>query len=420
MRFIWAFIPIFLITSLSFSQETYNSCGDALNLCPATDFVVNNHNATEEAFPNGADDFNFCFTPKKTIWMTFQTNETGGPIAISLNNLSFSVGTKMSLNLIKAGFPCDGTTYQNDTCVTNISTSQTIQTDTLLPETTYYICLSGMDEAGTISEFEVDLSISGDGVDRTQPSLSFYTEKDTICKNEEVVLVAYLNNCPDSSQYRWYRNGELFAVSDSSYIRTTKIENGDVITVQNHCFTACVDTVKATSDTFFVKNPDFQISGDTTINAGEIAILNVYSPVDSLLWTPSYLVQFADSTTTTAFPKETTTFYVNAYKDGCQLSKSLTVTVKDDLKIFNTFSPNDDGINEKWRIKGIERYPDASVAIFTRWGQRVYFQIGYNDSNAFDGTMNGKKLEAGVYYYVIDLDDNGKTKPIKGALNLIR
>ncbi|RYD84169.1 MAG: gliding motility-associated C-terminal domain-containing protein [Sphingobacteriales bacterium] len=69
--------------------------------------------------------------------------------------------------------------------------------------------------------------------------------------------------------------------------------------------------------------------------------------------------------------------------------------------IANAFTPNGDGINDYWKIKGIENYTNGTVSVFTRDGRQVYQSKGY--AVPFDGTFNGKQLPAGVYYYVIDL-----------------
>jgi YVTN family beta-propeller protein len=47
------------------------------------------------------------------------------------------------------------------------------------------------------------------------------------------------------------------------------------------------------------------------------------------------------------------------------------------LIIPNTFTPNGDGINDTWNIENLESYPNSSVNIFNRWGQKLYASIGY-------------------------------------------
>lgn len=86
------------------------------------------------------------------------------------------------------------------------------------------------------------------------------------------------------------------------------------------------------------------------------------------------------------------------------------------LNIANTFTPNGDGINDYWKISNIESYPNALVQVFSRYGQKVFESKGY--AKPFDGTMNGKKLPPGVYYYIINLNTNCNV--LSGSLTIIR
>ncbi|MDQ6531411.1 gliding motility-associated C-terminal domain-containing protein [Flavobacterium sp. LHD-85] len=78
------------------------------------------------------------------------------------------------------------------------------------------------------------------------------------------------------------------------------------------------------------------------------------------------------------------------------------------LKIYNEFSPNDDGQNDYFYIDCIERYPNNQLEIFNRWGNLVYYQKGYK--NTWDGKAEGsaKTLPEGTYFYILDLGDGSK------------
>jgi gliding motility-associated-like protein len=69
------------------------------------------------------------------------------------------------------------------------------------------------------------------------------------------------------------------------------------------------------------------------------------------------------------------------------------------LIVPNVFSPNGDGINDKWEIAGLRGVTNCTVEIFNRWGQEVYNSHGYN--NPWDGTWKGKPVPVATYYYVI-------------------
>jgi gliding motility-associated-like protein len=91
-------------------------------------------------------------------------------------------------------------------------------------------------------------------------------------------------------------------------------------------------------------------------------------------------------------------------------SNYLDFSVKEpDLQVFNVMTPNGDGRNETFTIRNIERFPQAKVQIFNRWGQLVLNQSPY--LNDFEG--NG--LEAGTYYYLIE---RAGRPTLSGALRL--
>ena len=69
-------------------------------------------------------------------------------------------------------------------------------------------------------------------------------------------------------------------------------------------------------------------------------------------------------------------------------------------------SPNGDGVNEYWDIQGLADYPNATVSVFNRWGQQVFYAT--SKMAAWDGTSNGRECPTADYYYVIDLG-NGQT-----------
>ncbi|PIF63104.1 gliding motility-associated C-terminal domain-containing protein [Flavobacterium sp. 11] len=90
--------------------------------------------------------------------------------------------------------------------------------------------------------------------------------------------------------------------------------------------------------------------------------------------------------------------------------------------VHNAFSPNGDGINEKFIIDNIDDtvcYPENTVEIYNRWGVLVYETKGYNNaSNSFDGISGGRStvqqssgLPTGTYFYILNytsVDNDGK------------
>ncbi|NSW45895.1 MAG: gliding motility-associated C-terminal domain-containing protein [Bacteroidales bacterium] len=86
------------------------------------------------------------------------------------------------------------------------------------------------------------------------------------------------------------------------------------------------------------------------------------------------------------------------------------------LDIPNVFTPNADGINDTWEIKFIEMYNNPTVIVFDNSGKKLYENTGVYEP--WDGTLNGKKLPMGSYFYIIDLKLSDK-EPFSGTLDII-
>ena len=122
---------------------------------------------------------------------------------------------------------------------------------------------------------------------------------------------------------------------------------------------------------------------------------------------------------------------------NCPRKIQITITVTTDcggivlpcgtILVHNTFSPNGDGINDKFVIDNINDtncYPDNTIEIYNRWGVLVYSTKGYNNTtNAFDGVSNGRStvsqssgLPTGTYFYILtytSFDNNNSVQTNK-------
>ncbi len=79
------------------------------------------------------------------------------------------------------------------------------------------------------------------------------------------------------------------------------------------------------------------------------------------------------------------------------------------------FTPNSDGYNDTWRIKGMERFPGAEVYIFDRYGKILHH---INDNNdGWDGLYKGRPLPSSDYWFKVIID--GKPE-VKGHFSMIR
>lgn len=101
---------------------------------------------------------------------------------------------------------------------------------------------------------------------------------------------------------------------------------------------------------------------------------------------------------------------------SCTTSDEVKVTLMKNLVIPNIFSPNGDGINDRWEIPYLDTYPGVTIQLFNRYGQQVHQIVNY--SSPWDGRINGRDAPIGTYYYIID-PKNGRP-PVKGFVDIIR
>ncbi|PCH92537.1 MAG: hypothetical protein COB85_08060 [Bacteroidetes bacterium] len=104
--------------------------------------------------------------------------------------------------------------------------------------------------------------------------------------------------------------------------------------------------------------------------------------------------------------------------DGCVLIETIEI-VNDILSclvdIPNTFTPNDDGVNDNWEISGTERYPEIVVEVYNRWGSLIFSSRGY--TSPWEGDYKGKELPMADYYYIITL---GEGESFTGTITIMK
>jgi len=108
---------------------------------------------------------------------------------------------------------------------------------------------------------------------------------------------------------------------------------------------------------------------------------------------------------------------------GCVDSVFKVITVEEDVNVFipNTFSPNDDNVNDVFNIKGLGLKSEGYyMEVFDRWGTLLYATKDIN--KGWDGTVKGLKASEGVYVYkvkVVGGNGVGK-KEFKGHVTLLK
>ncbi len=143
--------------------------------------------------------------------------------------------------------------------------------------------------------------------------------------------------------------------------------------------------------------PSLTMGSALTIWQGASVRLPVSVPPNlTYQWFPPQSLDNPRQAQPIAQPSETTTYTLtvqDAY--GCSASGLLQVQVVERIWIPDAFSPNGDGLNDTWELRGIAAYPDAELTIFDRWGEVIFYSVGY--TTAFDGTLAKQPLPGGLY-----------------------
>lgn len=93
-----------------------------------------------------------------------------------------------------------------------------------------------------------------------------------------------------------------------------------------------------------------------------------------------------------------------------------------EVHVPNTFTPNNDGINDVFRVSYLGPNRDFSFDLFDRWGERIVHFASPDD--AWDGTVNGQPVPDGVYVwrmrYRATTDRGARAQERMGHLNVLR
>jgi gliding motility-associated-like protein len=106
--------------------------------------------------------------------------------------------------------------------------------------------------------------------------------------------------------------------------------------------------------------------------------------------------------------------------NGCHVSDSITVAPISKIFVPNAFTPDGDGINDLFRIRG-HNLSDYSIRIYDRWGREVYRSTDITSGWNGKKHNNGKDVPIGTYTYTIRYTVKPDQERYEtGAVNLIR
>lgn len=175
-----------------------------------------------------------------------------------------------------------------------------------------------------------------------------------------------------------------------------------------------------TYDTMIVEafnKPLIRISADTVVCFNDLKRVELDAgPFKSYLWQPT------GETTRTIYATEAMIYRLTVTdSNSCSASQKVMVDEECITQLFfpNAFSPNKDGANDEYEIRGTKRYAQTfSMQIYNRWGVRVF-----NSNNVYetwDGTMNNVSQPEDVYVLTASYLLGGRQHEVKMNVTLLR
>jgi gliding motility-associated-like protein len=232
--------------------------------------------------------------------------------------------------------------------------------------------------------------------------------------------------CPGDIAQLDGSGGVTYEWTPPVYLDDVTLEDPESAPLTNMFYSLIVTDINGCKDTDVVSVTLFEPAAvdageDQYMIVGGFAELNA-SGVSTYSWDPDSLVETFDDPTTSAFPSDTTVFYVTGTDaNGCVSIDSVTVYVLEDMSIAtpNAFSPNGDGINDYYHPIFIGLGQVTSFYIYDRWGALLF--ASENSSERWDGTYQGVPQEIGSYLVVINAENLfGKHVEFTTILVLVR
>jgi len=305
----------------------------------------------------------------------------------------------------------------------------------------------------------------------TQPiQISVLPFNNNVCSGSDVVIKALPVNAITSTRYQWQRNGVNTGTGSASLNlnNITTSDSGSYIIIATNG--ACGDVqslhidlkvrplsasyTKANiceGDNFLFAGTSYKTPGkyqlhlinsagcdsiatlDLTVNktvtiqpiTDIVTVANVPVKLSatasganlSYLWQPALYLNNTNVSDPVSIPAKDIQYKLLVSDGACEDSAFVEIKVLPALTVPNAFSPNGDGINDTWDIKGISSYNGVKLTIYNRYGSIVFFSNSYK-APWKGNNNNDDSLPVGVYYYVIQFI--GSSKQLNGSVTLLR
>lgn len=231
------------------------------------------------------------------------------------------------------------------------------------------------------------------------------SDDELVCSNLPTFFVQLNAGIQDGSPtsnytYVWSKDGTILS-GKTDYTLDVNEEGIYTVEVTNVSGCSRIRTLKVTaSDIAVIQTVDVVDMADLNT-----VTVNVTGAGDYEYSLDEPFGYFQDSNFFTNVPAGIHDVFVND-KNGCGLiSKAIAV-----VGVPKFFTPNSDGYNDYWNLKGVNANFNANsiIYIFDRYGKLLKQLHPANE--VWDGTFNGNALPSDDYWYTIKLEDGREAK----------
>jgi gliding motility-associated-like protein len=196
----------------------------------------------------------------------------------------------------------------------------------------------------------------------------------------------------------------------------------------NNCTVDTTITVSQPQEISVSLPPSIEIDlGDslTTLNPTIVSSL----PIDTFIWEPAENLSCADCKNPRVTGINPMTYTLTVIDiNGCSATAQIFVDIDRNRKVYipNVFSPNGDGINDKFQVYtglGVDHL--NFVRLYDRWGEKVFEELDQPPSPdgtpGWDGVFRGQDMDPAVFMYLVEVVFvDGRVLLYKGDVTLLR
>lgn len=229
--------------------------------------------------------------------------------------------------------------------------------------------------------------------------------------------------CPEDSAYLWSSGMDFYSWSPAESLSSPTSDityafppSPTLYTVTGSDLTGCSKTADVFVDLYDL--PQADAGEDLFIQFGDNATLDGTAFYD-FYWTSQDSLSCTYCLNPTIQPMESASYVLHTTDDnGCYNSDTVFVRLDGVLYVPNAFTPDDDGLNDLFDVKGLD-IESYRLFIFNRWGELIFES---NDLNyKWDGTYKNKLVQIDTYVWKVMYTDFQKNYFEKiGHVSIIR